>query len=55
MPEHEGHMPDATESFLDLWARIVAWLDKYVKHAATPAADRPVTANEGAIGSGLEK
>jgi dipeptidyl aminopeptidase/acylaminoacyl peptidase len=31
MYPHEGHGPLAKETTLDLWARWVAWLDKYVK------------------------
>jgi dipeptidyl aminopeptidase/acylaminoacyl peptidase len=33
MYPHEGHGPATKETTLDLWARWVAWLDKYVKNA----------------------
>jgi len=31
MYPYEGHGPIAKETTLDMWARWVAWLDKYVK------------------------
>lgn len=33
MYPYEDHSPAARETYLDLWARWVAWLDKYVKNA----------------------
>ena len=33
MYPHEGHGPRAEETVLDMWARWVAWLDKYVLNA----------------------
>jgi len=33
MYPYEDHGPAARESFLDIWARWAAWLDKYVKNA----------------------
>ena len=38
---YEGHQPGALETELDQWARWVAWLDLYVKHAGEGSA--PVT------------
>jgi dipeptidyl aminopeptidase/acylaminoacyl peptidase len=36
MYPYEGHGPLAKETTLDLWARWVGWLDKYVKNPAKP-------------------
>jgi dipeptidyl aminopeptidase/acylaminoacyl peptidase len=41
MYQYEDHGPATVETHLDLWARWVAWLDKYVKNAGTGAA--PIT------------
>lgn len=37
----EDHGPAAQETVLDLWARWVAWLDKYVKQAESKQTTRP--------------
>lgn len=38
MYPHEDHGPRTRETILDLWARWVLWLDKYVKNADRPEA-----------------
>jgi dipeptidyl aminopeptidase/acylaminoacyl peptidase len=43
---YEDHGPAARETLLDLWARWVAWLDKYVKHAGQPD-EEPVADDAG--------
>jgi dipeptidyl aminopeptidase/acylaminoacyl peptidase len=41
---YEDHGPATRETLLDLWARWVAWLDKYVKNADQPGARTEVAA-----------
>ena len=43
MYPYEGHGPAARETILDLWARWVAWLDRYVKHPAEPEEEKAAT------------
>ena len=50
MYPHEDHGPVTRETLLDLWARWAAWLDKYVKNAATP--DNPAPAKPANAGGG---
>ena len=46
MYPHEDHGQRAQESVLDMWARWVAWLDKYVKNAGVEP-DKPAEKKEG--------
>lgn len=41
MYPYEGHSPVARESLLDLWARWVDWLDKYLAPPEPPKTERP--------------
>jgi dienelactone hydrolase len=44
---YEHHGPATEETLLDLWARWVAWLDKYVKHAG---GEPPATNDDAGTG-----
>ena len=41
---YEDHGPATEETLLDLWARWVAWLDKYVKNGTAPVVAEKVAA-----------
>jgi dipeptidyl aminopeptidase/acylaminoacyl peptidase len=42
MYPYEDHGPATEETIMDLWARWVAWLDRYVKNGGA-AADKVTT------------
>jgi dipeptidyl aminopeptidase/acylaminoacyl peptidase len=44
MYPYEDHGPATRETLLDMWARWIGWLDKYVKHADQPGARTEVAA-----------
>ena len=44
---YEDHGPVTEETTLDLWARWTAWLDKYVKNANQPTAEKVTTEDAG--------
>jgi dipeptidyl aminopeptidase/acylaminoacyl peptidase len=48
MYPYEDHGPVTRETLLDMWARWVAWLDKYVKNAEQPGVKAEVAAAEAA-------
>jgi dipeptidyl aminopeptidase/acylaminoacyl peptidase len=45
MYPYEDHGPATRETLLDMWARWVTWLDKYVKNAEQPGTSK--VASEG--------